>query len=520
MNSLQERSWWIKNKPDFKKLKKLLSGSFDQLTEESSNQTHKNYLDSFDWQLWQKGEALLFTREANQEGQSGDLQLLSLQGESQQEMPQTLLASPTFWWDLPASGLRDHLQKRLGVCSLEPVISVEEERWLLACRDNEQKIRVRLEVVHREVFRMDAEETPHYHQTFLTCKPLRGYEKSADEALVCLDTLLGKPASPDSPEYLLSLTGLHPEKNLLPSPLPLHSETATETALREAGHQLFAHARRYETGLLFDVDTEFLHQYRVNLRRIRSIFTLLKAALPKEVWQELKPRLSELSKSTNTLRDLDVFLLERNQFMSMLPEAFRPGLKKLFRKVEDERRVAHQQLASYFLSTVYEKNCQWLETFFTEPPLLATPLAVMPVKKVAGQKIWKRYRKICKAGLMITAETPDDQVHELRIECKKLRYLLDFFASLYPAKQNRRHVKTLKRLQTILGDFNDYTVQQEFLLQRLEKDTTSEVDSALHGLITILYQRQVEERGKVMQALQDFSAREVNADFKNCYKKQ
>jgi CHAD domain-containing protein len=520
MNSMQERSWWLKNKPGFKKLEKLLSASFDGLTEESYWQTHKNLLDSFDWQLWQKDEALLFARETVQEEQTGYLQLLSLRGESLQVLEESQPNPPSFWWDLPDSELREYLHKRLDVCSLEAVISVEEERWLLACRDSEQKIRVRLEVVHREVFRLDAEETPRHHQTFITCKPLRGYEKSADQALACLHRLLGDPANPESPDYLLSLTGLQPEKALLPSPLPLHPNTPTETALREAADRLFAQARRYEAGLLFDVDTEFLHQYRVNLRRIRSIFSLLKAALPEDVWQELKPRLSELSKSTNTLRDLDVFLLERSEFLAMLPEAFRPGLEKLFHKVEEERRLAHQQLASQFLSADYEKNCQWLEAFFAEPPLLATPLAVMPVKKVAGQKIWKRYRKICKAGQKVTSKTPDDEIHQLRIQCKKLRYLLDFFASLYPPKQHKRHVKTLKRLQTILGNFNDYTVQQEFLLERLEKDTTSELDAALHGLITILYQQQLEERSKVMQALNDFSAQRVHADFKTSYKKQ
>lgn len=520
MNSLQERSWWIKKKPDLKTLVKLLSGSFEELTEEDLKQTQKSLLDSFDWHLWQEGEALLFAGESDREDKAGHLELISQQGESLITLPETLSAPPGFWWDLPDSELRNHLRKRLDVCSLEAVISVEEERWLLACRDAEQKIRVRLEVVSREVVRLDTEETPRYHQTFLTCHPLRGYEKSAETALGCLDKLLGKAANPDSPEYLLALTGLSPEKALLPSPLPLHPETPTETALREAASQLFAQARRYETGLLFDVDTEFLHQYRVNLRRIRSIFSLLKAALPSDVWQELKPRLAELSKSTNTLRDLDVFLLERKLFLGMLPGAFRPGLEKLFCKVEKERRLAHQQLASQFLSADYEKNCRWLETFFAEPPLLATPMAAIPVKKVAGWEIWKRYRKICKAGLKITADTPDEQVHELRLECKKLRYLLDFFASLYPAKRHQRHVKALKRLQGILGNFNDYTVQQEFLLARLEEDTGSEMDAALHGLITILYQRQLEERSKVMQALEAFAARDIHADFKTSYKKQ
>ena len=41
--------------------------------------------------------------------------------------------------------------------------------------------------------------------------------------------------------------------------------------------------------------------------------------------------------------------------------------------------------------------------------------------------IWKRYRKVCKLARSITPDTPDEIVHDLRIDCKKLRYLMEFF---------------------------------------------------------------------------------------------
>ena len=42
----------------------------------------------------------------------------------------------------------------------------------------------------------------------------------------------------------------------------------------------FANARRYEAGILHDEDPEFLHQYRVCLRRTRAIISLLKELFP------------------------------------------------------------------------------------------------------------------------------------------------------------------------------------------------------------------------------------------------
>ncbi len=55
-------------------------------------------------------------------------------------------------------------------------------------------------------------------------------------------------------------------------------------------------------------------------------------------------------------------------------------------------------------------------------------------------------------------------LHVLRIECKKLRYLMEFFASLFPRKKINALIGQLKNLQDNLGDFNDLCVQQEYLL--------------------------------------------------------
>ena len=48
-----------------------------------------------------------------------------------------------------------------------------------------------------------------------------------------------------------------------------------------------------------------------------------------------------------------------------------------------------------------------------------------------------------------------EQRHELRKELKKLRYAVEFFAPLYPAKRVDPFLKHLKKLQTVFGDLND-----------------------------------------------------------------
>jgi len=55
-------------------------------------------------------------------------------------------------------------------------------------------------------------------------------------------------------------------------------------------------------------------------------------------------------------------------------------------------------------------------------------------------------------------------MHALRIECKKLRYLIEFFAGLFPANEIALLSRYLKKLQDNLGEFNDLCIQQEYLL--------------------------------------------------------
>ena len=69
------------------------------------------------------------------------------------------------------------------------------------------------------------------------------------------------------------------------------------------------------------------------------------------------------------------------------------------------------------------------------------------------------YRRMVKMGRAIDDDSPAEDLHELRKVGKELRYLLEFFASLYPADIVKPLIKTLKGLQDMLGRFQDREVQ-------------------------------------------------------------
>ena len=85
------------------------------------------------------------------------------------------------------------------------------------------------------------------------------------------------------------------------------------------------------------------------------------------------------------------------------------------------------------------------------------------MQALASHRITRVYRKMVKMGRAIDDDSPAEDLHELRKVGKELRYLLEFFASLYPPDVVKPFVKTLKGLQDQLGRFQDREVQANAL---------------------------------------------------------
>ena len=147
-----------------------------------------------------------------------------------------------------------------------------------------------------------------------------------------------------------------------------------------------------------------------------------------------------------------------------------------------------------------------------------------PAHEYASTLIWKRYRKVCKIARAITPSTDDSEIHGLRIQCKKLRYLMEFFSPMYPAKKIRGLIRALKVLQDNLGLFNDYSVQQEslqaFILDHASKGREQDliVARSVGALIAMLYQKQLEERARVISNFKKFDSPKIQQQFREMFK--
>jgi CHAD domain-containing protein len=213
---------------------------------------------------------------------------------------------------------------------------------------------------------------------------------------------------------------------------------------------------------------------------------------------------------------LDVYLLNEQTYKNILPVQFRKNISELFDQLKEKRQSAYQDFAAVLNSDRYKKiMIDWIHFLNTKiiDIKTATKAVGQPVVLVVKPIILNQLEIVLNLGNQINEETEDKKVHDLRLECKKLRYLLEFFASLFPKKRMDTFIDHLKILQDNLGKFNDYSVQQNFLQGYLKQHIISDENdthtiAGIGALIGILYDKQMQTRREFSIRYAQFASKE------------
>ncbi|MGR5205941.1 CHAD domain-containing protein [Vibrio alfacsensis] len=266
----------------------------------------------------------------------------------------------------------------------------------------------------------------------------------------------------------------------------------------------FNYARSLEEGLALSLDPEFNHQYRVALRRTRSLCLLLKETLPPFELSILKPSLKLLMKQTNKLRDLDVFILGKAAYYAMLPKR-KESLHKVFAHIEARQRIEQSRVSLWLQSDGYQKTCVLLSNSLHRAISNDDDTLQNSTLAFSNSKVLSHFTKVIKASKKLSPTSPDDAIHRLRIECKKLRYLLEYFSVFYPDERHKSNVKHLKSLQDSLGDFNDTSSQLAFFRQQRESNVFGKEElKTVKTLLKKLKMHHFDARLSVLNHLKDF----------------
>ncbi|MDE2584440.1 MAG: CHAD domain-containing protein [Betaproteobacteria bacterium] len=242
-------------------------------------------------------------------------------------------------------------------------------------------------------------------------------------------------------------------------PAPLSTELAPLGAFRQAALDCLAHLQANEAGALKGEDPEYLHQARVAIRRLRSLFKLFAPVLPADFRNRWNPAWRELAAHLGPARNWDVLL---NETLPPLAAAFsdHPAVRRLERQAlqgqRTSRRDARRALAAPTYSHLLLQFCAELFAL-PAPPEKATTLT-----DFAAQRLARRARQARKQATAL-AEMDAAGRHQLRIAFKKLRYALEFLAPPGGGKAQGRYLGALARLQAVLGQFNDLVTAHQLI---------------------------------------------------------
>jgi CHAD domain-containing protein len=421
-------------------------------------------------------------------------------GADRRESPDRLLAI-----EMDDGPLREALLPLVDMRALTPITHIRSRLRPLRVLNEDAKTVVRL-TVEAPVVADGRRLRPRLHVA-----PVRGYADELADVRRRLENGLGV-ALAELPlhEDAVAAAGGAPGGV---SSKPAFSLTAAQPAAAAAAVMFADLLRVIEAnlpGTLADVDSEFLHDLRVAVRRTRSLQRQLAAELPPEL-ARFREEFRRLQQVTGPARDLDVYVLDFPAFRATAG----PDLEPLRGLLEEQRRREHARMGRALRSARTRRLLSEWAVF------LAGLEGGRPIGDVAAERIGKVYRRMVKAGRAIDEASPAEALHDLRKQGKELRYLLEFFASLYPDKVIRPMVKSLKALQDTLGRFQDREVQAD-TLRAMREDVVGVDDGAaalmaMGLLVEHLARDQTAARAEFAERFAAFAGKEQRAQVRKTF---
>jgi CHAD domain-containing protein len=401
------------------------------------------WLDTVDGRLAKRGFTLVHLSD-------GDKRQLVLDAEPRSLAVATGDELPRWAADLPPT-MAARVSPLMGLRALIPMRTVEATAVVLRVLDAEEKT----------IGRVWLERPPRGGAQTVRVDHLRGYERQADR--------VAKALSRDP-----RLTTVFPPKaGTAPGPRRptlTRDQAATHAVGLVLGH-LFDVIEANIEGTSAAIDTEFLHDLRVAVRRTRSAMKLTSDVLPTRFVARFAGRARWLGDLTTPARDLDVMLLELPAMQATLPDGTGTDLEPL-RDLLRERVVNEYAVLAKGLHSARIR--QFGSSYRTELATIAASPARAPLAGDAADR-WAAaaLQRVLKRGARITPASPAESLHDLRKRCKELRYCLELFEPLWDARDLGQVIEELKSLQDNLGMFQDSEVQSEMLRHWAEELATT-----------------------------------------------
>ena len=471
----------------------------------------KTFYDSFDWRLYDAdiicefnhSQTVSYLKIINRK--SGKLIAL-------EEMPEV----PTFIGQFKQSNIKKHLEQKLEMRALLSLCQLPHEVYAVNILNKDQKTVLRLQIDEYE-----------FLANRVSLHPLKGYEKVVHKVSdIFLNSLALTPSNYTVLKTALKQQGRKPNDYSSKLVIKLKPDMRADKACKVIYRHLLQAIQVNEAGTIADTDSEFLHDFRVAVRRTRAGLSQIKNTLPEHVVSKYVEFFAWLGKITGTTRDLDVYLLSYQQYKAALPLSVRNDLDPLYGFLKNKQVIAQKEMAKKLTNSAYINQLvdweRYLKESFTKKEKAS--YSDLSIKELADQRIWLVYKRVLKEGNAINKSSPAEALHDLRKTCKKLRYLMEFFQSLYPEPDINKLVKVLKAFQTVLGDFQDYEIQEisikHFSEEMMDQKVAANTLLAMGVLVQHLDSKKSQARDAFAEQFGNFKQAKNQQAFKHLFSRK
>ncbi len=427
----------------------------------SEKQVADQYLDTASRDILRGGYALR-VREGESENRKITLKSLSgadgaVHQREEYEVEVVSNAPPVAW---PESQARELALRLSDGQPLEELFVIHQHRSVREVKQGRRRVGLAsLDVVEVEV----GERTATFHELEIELSPTGTLED-----LQALGELLTpyqlEPQTLSKFERALALR----EQPVEPKPpkKKKHPGVRADESMADAGRKIlrfhFERMLANEEGTRAGADIEALHDMRVATRRQRAAFRIVAPYFKRKAIRAFQKELRVLAGHLGAVRDLDVLIEASQTYESSLSPETAGVFQPLLENWGQQRNLAREKLLTYLNGAGYQTFKENYNKFLssTEAGVKKSAADVPPrpslVRHILPAEIWSHYSKLRAYETMLDWATLDT-LHALRIDGKRLRYLLEFFSeALNPAIAEA--IEAIVALQDHVGELHDIDV--------------------------------------------------------------
>ncbi len=270
---------------------------------------------------------------------------------------------------------------------------------------------------------------------------------------------------------------------------------------------------------LKDPNEEQIHDIRTAVRRLRaSNQALPKAIRNKKELREFVANSKALFTLNSKIRDYDIILELLSKYTEDVSSPKR-----------EQQQVSHSSQVivniSKSLETLRNKKLTASKTLAVELRKLAVPkLDNVKINK-SEKKLKKRFNKVVdkfantiEKNYPVVLSSPKRlaELHEMRKDCKKLRYLLELLPGITNGKDEGKDkssqlIEELEKVQDMLGMIHDYDTTIAYIKKYLENHPKDR--SSLHNIVKYLY----EDRQKKFEQFTEYCKADLSNSKNNLF---